>query len=125
MKIFEEYKSIEEECADEIRIAIRNAIYEGDEVVNAKVVTFNGMVSVSTNCDDEVEVEVIHDNGHECPNLCEKIAKAIPKWDYVSNQLYEEMGWKRQGEEEEEEEGYNDLDSAFSSWEDFYNYKGV
>lgn len=109
---------IEEECADAIRDEMLDAMDGGRCYAEATIYTDDGFAEVSTDSNDNVFVMIVHDNGnrHRCSNLCDKIAKAIPKWDDVAEQRAERM--------EDSEEGYNDLDPAFSSWTDFWNYKG-
>ena len=50
----------------------------------------------------------------ECPVLCAAIEQALPKWADVQAEY-----------DADNDEAYNGgLDPAFSSWEDFWNWKG-
>lgn len=85
------------------------------ETAFANVSTNDGYIALSADRDGCV-AEVWHDNESEgdCPTLCAAIAAACPSWESVM--------WERSNERDEHRP--IGLDPAFSSWSDFWNYKG-
>lgn len=105
-----------EECADEHRSDMLEAIANGDGCAATTIDAIDGWVEIVSDCRGGAAVTVHHDkeeNQRECPLLAEAIEKALPEWEDVKEECEEA--------EEEEEDG-NGLDPAFSSWEDYWGY---
>lgn len=105
-----------EECADEHRADMLEAIANGDRYAATTIDAIDGWVEIVSDCRGGAAVTVHHDkeqNQRECPLLAEAIEKALPEWEDVKEE-YEDAA-------EEDEDG-NGLDPAFSSWEDYWGY---
>lgn len=101
-----------EECADEHRADIIEAIEYGHMCAATIIDTADGFVEIASGRRGGAAVKVHHDNEEnerECPLLCEAIEKALPELEDVKEE-YEDA--------EEEEEDNNGLDPSFSSWDD-------
>jgi hypothetical protein len=107
-----------EECADEHRADIIEAIEYGHMCAATIIDTADGFVEIVSGRRGGAAVKVHHDdeeNKRECSLLCEAIEKALPEWEDVKEEYEAE-------EEEAEEEGGNSPDPAFSSWSDYWDY---
>jgi hypothetical protein len=109
--------AIIKECADTLWAEIMDAIESGYSYATATIDTADGWIEVTTDSHDDATVMVCHDdsdNERECPVLCDAIEQALPEWADVQAEY----------DADHDEADNGGLDPAFSSWEDFWNYKG-
>ena len=94
-----------EECADEHRADIIEAIEYGHMCAATIIDTADGFVEIVSGRRGGAAVKVHHDdeeNKRKCPRLCEAIEKELPSWAEA----------KEYYDAEEEEEDNNGLDPA-------------
>lgn len=93
---------IVQECADNLREDMRNAVEYGDSEAWVGVDTPHGYIDVRTDRSGVVCVDVLHlpDCGHACPTLEKAIREALPTWAEVEREYEEEL------EEELEEDKF-------------------
>lgn len=104
------------ECANEHFDDIVEAIADGRRYAATTIEAADGWVNIVSDSRGGAAVTVHHDdeeNKRECSLLCEAIEKALPEWEDVKSE-YEA--------EDEEDEGGNSPDPAFSSWGDYWDY---
>lgn len=103
-----------EECADEHRADMLEAIANGDRYAATTIDAVDGWVVVVSDCRGGAAVTVHHDkeeNQRECPLLAEAIEKALPEWEDVKEEF-----------EANDDEDCDGPDTAFSSWSDYWDY---
>lgn len=103
-----------EECADEHRADMLEAIANGDRYAATTIDAVDGWVEIVSDCRGGAAVTVHHDkeeNQRECPLLCEAIEEALPEWEDVKEEF-----------EANDDEDCDGPDPAFSSWSDYWDY---
>lgn len=107
-----------DKLVEKLEDSIREAIMDEKNSASAWVNTPMGVIEVETDNTDDVKVYVTHDNGseHPCPNLCKMVDESIIAWADVEESLREDSLYGPGGK-------YEGLDPAFSSWQDYYNYR--
>lgn len=99
-----------DECFDKAYKAIEyeKDVYPNSRSTETEVSTEDGIISMYVSSRHGKKVQIIHDKNEHCsPNLEKYIEDRIPDW------------W----DVEDAREEYCDLDSGFSSWNDYYAYK--
>nr|DAM25348.1 MAG TPA: hypothetical protein [Caudoviricetes sp.] len=103
-----------EECADEHRADMLEAISNGDRYASTTIDAVGGWVEIVSDCRGGAAVTVHHDNEEnqrECPLLWEAIEKALPEWEDVKEEF-----------ESNDDEDCGGPDPAFPSCSDYWDY---